>query len=540
MSFKKIFKGTEATKLLLIAILVAFVFYPFFQMVLNITAEDVREVFSSKTFPVAVRNTIKIALLTTLISVTIGTLLAFSVRRTNIRFKSILAILLILPMLIPSISHGMGLITLFGTNGIIRNLFGFEKTIYGVVGVVTGSVLYSYPVVFLMMDDMLKYQDGSPYEAAMVLGIPRWRSFFVVTMSYLKRPLIAAVFTVFTLVATDYGVPLMIGSKTTTLAVMMYQEVLGQLAFGKGSVVGLILLIPAILNFIINKIVKGKGKSSFVTKSVDNRRNVIRDVLAYVFCSLVLALIVILLGSFALIAFTKQYPADLTITFANVRKMLALRGDKFLRNSFVIAIFVSGIGVVTAFLTAYMTTRVPSKLSGFLHIFSITSLAIPGIVLGLSYAMTFGGSFIYGTLAIIILANVMHFFASPYQMMYNSLSKMNANLEGVGLTLGIKRVRIILDVIIPQCKSTIFEMIAYFFVNSMMTISAVSFLANATTKPLSLLISQFEGQMLYECAAVVSLVILISNVAIKGIVYLINRKIVKNQKKNSANTEVVG
>lgn len=540
MSFKKIFKGTEATKLLLIAILVAFVFYPFFQMVLNITAEDVREVFSSKTFPVAVRNTIKIALLTTLISVTIGTLLAFSVRRTNIRFKSILAILLILPMLIPSISHGMGLITLFGTNGIIRNLFGFEKTIYGVVGVVTGSVLYSYPVVFLMMDDMLKYQDGSPYEAAMVLGIPRWRSFFVVTMSYLKRPLIAAVFTVFTLVATDYGVPLMIGSKTTTLAVMMYQEVLGQLAFGKGSVVGLILLIPAILNFIINKIVKGKGKSSFVTKSVDNRRNVIRDVLAYVFCSLVLASIVILLGSFALIAFTKQYPADLTITFANVRKMLALRGDKFLRNSFVIAIFVSGIGVVTAFLTAYMTTRVPSKLSGFLHIFSITSLAIPGIVLGLSYAMTFGGSFIYGTLAIIILANVMHFFASPYQMMYNSLSKMNANLEGVGLTLGIKRVRIILDVIIPQCKSTIFEMIAYFFVNSMMTISAVSFLANATTKPLSLLISQFEGQMLYECAAVVSLVILISNVAIKGIVYLINRKIVKNQKKNSANTEVVG
>ena len=540
MSFKKIFKGTEATKLLLIAILVAFVFYPFFQMVLNITAEDVREVFSSKTFPVAVRNTIKIALLTTLISVTIGTLLAFSVRRTNIRFKSILAILLILPMLIPSISHGMGLITLFGTNGIIRNLFGFEKTIYGIVGVVTGSVLYSYPVVFLMMDDMLKYQDGSPYEAAMVLGIPRWRSFFVVTMSYLKRPLIAAVFTVFTLVATDYGVPLMIGGKTTTLAVMMYQEVLGQLAFGKGSVVGLILLIPAILNFIINKIVKGKGKSSFVTKSVDNRRNVIRDVLAYVFCSLVLASIVILLGSFALIAFTKQYPADLTITFANVRKMLALRGDKFLRNSFVIAIFVSGIGVVTAFLTAYMTTRVPSKLSGFLHIFSITSLAIPGIVLGLSYAMTFGGSFIYGTLAIIILANVMHFFASPYQMMYNSLSKMNANLEGVGLTLGIKRVRIILDVIIPQCKSTIFEMIAYFFVNSMMTISAVSFLANATTKPLSLLISQFEGQMLYECAAVVSLVILISNVAIKGIVYLINRKIVKNQKKNSANTEVVG
>lgn len=231
-----------------------------------------------------------------------------------------------------------------------------------------------------------------------------------------------------------------------------------------------------------------------------------------------------LLGSFCVVAFTAKYPSDMTLTLANVAKTFALRGDKYLLNSIEIAIVVAFVGVVTAFITAYLTTRMPSKFSQVLHLFSITTLAIPGLVLGLSYAMTFSGSFLYGTIAILILANLMHFFASPYLMMYNSLGKLNENLESVGSTLGINRVRMIKDVILPQSKSTIFEMFSYFFVNSMMTISAVSFLETSSTKPISLMINQFEAQMQYECAAVVSLIILSVNVLMKGLVYVLNKK----------------
>ena len=55
----------------------------------------------------------------------------------------------------------------------------------------------------------------------------------------------------------------------------------------------------------------------------------------------------------------------------------------------------------------------------------------------------------------------------------------------------------------------------------MMTISAVSFLANTSNKPVSLMINQFEAQMQLELAAIVSLAILIVNLAIKGITALI-------------------
>ena len=158
---------------------------------------------------------------------------------------------------------------------------------------------------------------------------------------------------------------------------------------------------------------------------------------------------------------------------------------------------------------------------------SITTIAIPGLVLGLSYMLFFKGTFIYGTFAILILVNIMHFFSSPYLMAYNSFSKINLNLESVAQTLGISKTLLVRDVLLPQMKSTILEMFSYFFVNSMMTISAVSFLATAQNKPLSLMINLFQAQMIVEGAAFVSLTILTVNILMKFIIYLLNKKLQK-------------
>ena len=98
-------------------------------------------------------------------------------------------------------------------------------------GVIAGSVMYAFPLAFLMIDNVMKYEDSSPYEAAQVLGIPRWRQLISITLPYLRKPLISIVFAVFTWIVTDYGVPLMVGGKFTTLPVLLYQEVIGQLNF---------------------------------------------------------------------------------------------------------------------------------------------------------------------------------------------------------------------------------------------------------------------------------------------------------------------
>ena len=217
----------------------------------------------------------------------------------------------------------------------------------------------------------------------------------------------------------------------------------------------------------------------------------------------------------------------MSFTFSHILKTLNTGGLNYLGNSIIIATLTALIGTVSAFITAYFSARSPGKASKFLHMIAITTLAVPGLVLGLSYMLFFKGTFLYATFAILILVNTMHFFSSPYLMAYNSFSKINMNLEAVAQTLGINKTLLTKDVLIPQMKSTILEMFSYLFVNSMMTISAVSFLATAQNKPLSLMINLFQAQMVVEGAAFVSLTILTVNILMKFIIYLLNRQLNK-------------
>ena len=520
-------------EIILALVLVTFVLVPLITMLTKIDKETFSRVFSDNQFSKSLLNSITTTLTATIISIALAYGLAWAISRTNIKFKGIFSVIFILPMLIPSISHGMGLIILFGNNGLFTNLFNISSHLYGFAGIVIGSVLYSFPIAFLMFVDIFKYEDYSPYEAAEVLGIPKHRQFTAITFPYLRKPLISIVFTVFTMIITDYGVPLAVGGMMKTLPVLLYENAVGQLDYSAGALIGTFLLIPAIAAFLFDYFNKDKAKSSFVTKEFTPKKNTVKDTIGYVISTLVSLFVLFVVVSFCIQAFSTSYPSDMSFTLDHFKRALNTNSLSYLDNSIFMALFTAFLGMVIAFITAYCTARLKNKTSKILHIISIISLAIPGLVLGLSYVVTFKSSFIYGTLVILILANTIHFFASPYLMMYNALGKVNENLESTGQVLGISRVRIIFDVIIPQCKYTLLEIFSYFFVNSMMTISAVSFLATRTNKPISLMINQFEAFNMMECAAVIALIILFVNVIMKTIIYLIKTKGVKHVNKKS-------
>ena len=85
------------------------------------------------------------------------------------------------------------------------------------------------------------------------------------------------------------------------------------------------------------------------------------------------------------------------------------------------------------------------------------------------------------------------------------------------------------DVYLPSTMDTIVEMYSYMFVNSMMTISAVSFLASFKNMPLALLIPQFDSQSLIEATAFISIVILAVNVILKVLIYLIKKYVIAKE-----------
>ena len=502
-----------------------FLIIPLAGIFLNMDGESIQKVFSQETLPEVIVNSVTASLLTTVISMVMGYMLAWCMERTAMPCKRTVRVLVMLPMLIPSVSIGMGAVLLCGNNGILTSLLGmYPGSVYGLRGIVWGGVMYALPVAFLMIDNILKFEDSLPYEAAAVLGIPKWRQFAKITLPYLRKPMIIAGFSVFTLSFTDYGVPLMVGGKYKTLSVVMYQEVIGQLDFGKGAVYGTVLLIPAVLAFVIDVLNKDRGNSGFVTKRCQVSHNKLVNAASYGWCTLISVLTLLPLVAFVVLAFTADYPNDLTFTLENVAKAFKLRAGEYYVNSVLIALCTAVLGVSVSFMTAYLSARMKSRLSRFLHLSAMTSAAIPGMVLGLSYVLVFNKTPIYGTIIVLVLVNMVHFIASPYLMIYNSLSKINENLEGVAHTMGIKRALLIRDVLIPQCKYTLLEMGSYFFVNCMMTISAVSFLATTRNKPVSLMINQFEAQMQLECAAVISLMILLTNLLVKGVVHVLKKK----------------
>ena len=512
---RMIFARRRIIQLALTAFFVVSVIFPIAKMLMRITPEGLQSVFSSPQFGAAVSNSITTALTATLISIVLALLAAWCMERTAIKGKAILSIIFLIPMLIPSISHAFGLVALFGANGLITRLLGISGGIYGFWGIVTGSVMYSFPVAFLMFDSILRYEDGLPYKAAEVLGVSSFRQFIDITLPYLKKTLISAFFAIFTMIVTDYGVPLLIGGNKMTLSVLMYNKAVGMLDYDAGSVIGAVLLIPAVAAFIVDLLNPEKSNASFVSNPVEPSESTWSKILSYAYCLLVTIAVAAPVAAFCIMVFETKYPVDPTFTTYHIQKTLNRGADKYLLNSLMYAMLTSLLGTLVAFICSYMTAREGGRFSKGVHLISLTSMAIPGIVLGLSYVIFFSGSPLYGTVAIIVLVNSVHFFASPYLMMYNTLNKVNRNLEAVGATLGVSKLHIILDVIIPKVKYTLFEMFTYFFVNSMMTISAVSFLAPPAPKPVALMINQFEAQLLMESAAFVSIMIMLINVAVK-------------------------
>lgn len=520
-------------KYLLLAYLLATVVLPMGMLFATIRMEHIADIFGSAQFVPMLKNSLISTVAATCVSVLLSFALAWMMNRSNIRLKSVFSVLFALPMLIPSISHGQGLVLLFGDNGILTNLLGWNIGLYGYKGIVMGSVLYSFPVSFLMFHDSFQYEDFTVYEAAGVLGLSKWRQFLTITLPSMRRTILSAVLAVFTMVFTDYGVPLMTGGTVMTLPVYMYREVIGMMNFSGGAVVGVVLLMPAVAAFLMDLRNSGSGSVSTVTKPYAIEENRLRDILVYLVFGMVLVLLCLPIGAFLLLSFVKQYPIDMSFSLETVRKLLSGGIGMYLVNSLAVALVTSLVGTCLSYFAAFITARggksIPNRV---LHFISMLSLAIPGIVLGLSFVLTFQNVPFYRTIYILVLVNIVHFFSSPYLLAYNSLSKFNLNLEDVAQSLGISRLRMLLDVYIPCTRATIVEMYSYYFVNAMITISAVSFLVNFRTMPLSLMIPQLESQSFLEGTAVVSLLILLLNLLEKGIAFFVRRAIQKEDLQN--------
>lgn len=188
-------------------------------------------------------------------------------------------------------------------------------------------------------------------------------------------------------------------------------------------------------------------------------------------------------------------------------------------NSVIVALITALAGTLIAYGGALVTARstVSGKLKKVIDSIALVTNTIPGMVIGLAYLFVFTGTPLQNTFPIIIICNVVHYFSTPYLMMKNSLSKMNASWETTAMLMGDNWMKTIARVVTPNALSTLLEVFSYYFVNAMVTVSAVIFIAGARTMVITTKIQELQYFNEFNEIFVLSLLILFTNLIARAV-----------------------
>ncbi len=185
------------------------------------------ELSKNKEVTKAAGNTLTIAFTSTIISTIIGTMAALALQRYDFKLKSFSQISLYIPIVIPEIVMGIGILTLFS------QLFGFLNSAFGLIGdsrlslglgtVIVSHIAFSIPFVTLVVQARLQGFDKAYEEAAMDLGANEWITFRRITFPMILPGILSGGLLAFTLSLDDFVITFFTnGPGSTTLPIYIY------------------------------------------------------------------------------------------------------------------------------------------------------------------------------------------------------------------------------------------------------------------------------------------------------------------------------
>jgi spermidine/putrescine transport system permease protein len=175
----------------------------------------------------AAGNTLTIAFISTITSTIIGTMAALALQRYNFKMKAFSQVSLYIPIVIPEIVMGIGILVLFTQLfGILNNAFGLtgdSRLSMGLGTVIVSHIAFSVPFVTLVVQARLHGFDKSFEEAAMDLGANEWTTFRRVTFPMILPGILSGGLLAFTLSLDDFVITFFTnGPGSTTLPIYVY------------------------------------------------------------------------------------------------------------------------------------------------------------------------------------------------------------------------------------------------------------------------------------------------------------------------------
>ncbi|MGE5643019.1 MAG: ABC transporter permease [Byssovorax cruenta] len=360
-------------------------------------------------------DTMIMGLLTAVFGTIVGFIFAYSSVRCNPPAKNLLHWLALLPTVSPPFALALSVILLFGRSGLItKKLLGINfvqgmNDIYGLDGLVLVQTITFFSVAYLILRAMLERLNPSMEEAAASLGASRLHIFRTVTLPLLIPGIAGSFLLLFVESLADLGNPLFIAGNKTVLSAQIFLAVIGEYDYQKASALSLILIIPTLVLFMIQRYYVNRRSYISVTgkpsgAQITEKDPLIRwgfNIVAYLICAFVLLLYAtIVYGSFS---FT--WGVDFTPTLRHW-SMVVTRGVEAILDTTFLSALATPFAAFLGMIIAWLVVRKNFSGKELLDFTSNLGGAVPGTILGIGFILVFNkpplalAVVIYGLLAL--------------------------------------------------------------------------------------------------------------------------------------------
>jgi len=448
---------------------------------------------------------------------------AFLVVRTNLRFRKLLSVLLVLPLAVPGYLLAFALLSVGGRYGAAARLTGFElPRLQGFTGSVIALTLYNFPYLFLTFRAALRRLDPTLHEAARALGHGPWRAFGAAELPQLRPAFLAGGLIVVLHVLGDFGVVSLM--RYETFSVLLY----GSLSFAPAYAAWIALMMLGTAGgFIVLELVLLRGRR--YDPAAPGAGRLPRPVaLGLAGPPALLAVLVFLAVAVGLPLTTSLYwvfqPA---LGFVN--QGLTEPALASLSVSLPTALLATVLAVPIARLTV-QRRRAGASVSQGLERLAYAGYATPGLAFGLALtamALTLdrlfvapGQTLLYQSLPLMVYAYVLHFLAEAIGPVRTAFQQINPRLEEAARTLGRGRVAAFCTVTLPLLRPGLGAAAALVFLSAMKELPLAVLLRPAGYDTLAFNLWDLTAEGLYAEAAPFALVILALGVAFVALVML--------------------
>ncbi|MDR1519292.1 MAG: putative 2-aminoethylphosphonate ABC transporter permease subunit, partial [Planctomycetota bacterium] len=463
--------------------------------------------FGNPSLSRALKNSFFISLAAAAVAIPPAFAFAYALTRTRMPLKNLFRQAAMLPLYAPSMLIGISLVYLFGKKGVITGGFfgalpalAADIGLYGSTGVILAESILAFPPAVMILTAALTDADARLYEAAESLGAGGPEIFWTVTIPGARHGLISAFFVCFTLAFTDFGSPKVVGGNYSVMATDIYKQVVGQQNFNMGATVSLVMAAPTVFAFLADSWARRRHSAALGVRAVPLRptRNRGRDWACFAFCLLAAGGIAALFAAAGLASLAKAWPYAMRLGFWHYDfRNYGGGGYASFWNSLFLAACSMVSGTALTFGSAYLIekTRNLRTLRRIASFLSMMPLALPGLVVGISYIFLFNTPAfqaygleipnplfpLYGTMALLVICNVVHFYTVGFLTATAALRQLDLEFEAAAESLSIPFYASFFRVVLPVCLPAVLDIAGFYFVSSMTTVSAVIFLYTPDT-----------------------------------------------------------